>query len=297
MKYSLLVLILICSIKIGAQELNLDVKVNLPSTQTADPRVFQTLERQVKEFFNQTQWTDDEFEDDEKIEANLQITIKEEISTTSFKADFIFQVIRPVYDAAYSTQLFNHIDKDVSFTYTEFQPIQNNKDLYTDHLSSLLSFYAYIMIGVDYDSFSPQGGDQSFQQAKTVALNVPTSQADNGWALQATRRNRHKLIDNILHPNMRPYRQAFYDYHRKGLDMMTDDPLKARAVISSALNAIQAADASYPNSLLIQIFCDAKAGEIVEIFKPSKAGEKRKAFDIMTSLDPAKSDKYFAIKP
>lgn len=297
MKYFSLVMISMFMFSaVQAQELNITVSIKRPELKQADPRVMVTLEREIADFFNRTQWGSDEFEEEERIEANLSITIKEEVSTTNFVADFVFQVIRPVYNSSYSTSLFNHIDKDVAISYQEHQPIQNNRDLYTDNLSTMLTFYAYVLIGIDYDSFSPFGGDEYFQIAKTIAENVPTTSGDIGWELSPTKRNRHRMIDNLLHPSMRPYRQAFYEYHRQALDLMTEDVLKSRAVLSGALSTINDVDKAYPNTVVIQIFCDAKAEEIVEIYKPSKPGEKLKIYNIMTKLDPAKSEKYFALK-
>jgi len=176
MKYFLIIPILFFSICSNAQEIRMNVSVKVTEAKLADPRVFKTLENAISEFYNLTQFTEDEYEDDERIEANLQIVINEELSTTSFSADFIFQALRPVYNSNYTTQTLNHIDNSVGFVYQELQPLQNNTDVYTDNLSSILTYYAYIILGTDYDSFAPLGGEEFYEKAFTVMNNVPVKE-------------------------------------------------------------------------------------------------------------------------
>lgn len=279
-----------------AQELKMNVSVKVQETKIADPKVFKTLERSVSEFFNKTQWTEDIYEDEEKIECDLQITITSEQSATSFTADFIIQAIRPVYGSNYSTQILNHIDKGISFKYQELDPIQNNSEIYTDNLSSILTFYAYIILGMDYDSFSPLGGDPYFNISKNILTNVP-SNGDDGWVFKGgVARNRNKLISDILNPSVKDFRQAFYDYHRLGLDSAGADPLKARAVMSNAVEVIGKVERDLPNSMIVKIFADSKFGELVEVFKPAQSAEKKKMFNMLVKLDPAQTDELQALK-
>ncbi|MBT8233338.1 MAG: DUF4835 family protein, partial [Bacteroidia bacterium] len=154
-----LIILLSCALFLKAQELNIKVKVNAPRLNLVDPKVFETLEKQISEFLNNTRWTDDEFEPHEKIEGNVNVTITGELSATSFAADFFIQTIRPVYNSNYKSQILNFVDK-VSFSYQEFQPIENSYNTYYDPLSSLLTYYAYLMLAADYDTFEMLGGDK-----------------------------------------------------------------------------------------------------------------------------------------
>jgi hypothetical protein len=281
----------------NAQELKMNVSVKIQETKTADPQLFKALERSVAEFYNKTQWTDDNYEDEEKIECDMQITIKEELSATSFTADIVIQAIRPVYGSNYSTQILNHIDKGVFFRYQELDPIQDNSEIYTDNLSSILSFYAYIILGMDYDSFSEQGGDPYFNNAKNIVTNVPSSSGDDGWTFKGgVTRNRNKLISDLLNPSVVDFRKAFYEYHRLGLDTSEKDPLKFRAIISNAVQTITKVEKDLPNSMIVKIFADCKFGELVEIFKPAETLEKRKMFNMLVKLDPAQADELQALK-
>jgi len=296
MKYFLFIPILFLTICAKAQEIKMNVTVKVNEAKLADPRVFKTLENAISEFYNLTQFTEDEFEDDERIEANLQIIINEELSTTSFNADFIFQVLRPVFNSNYTTQTLNHVDNSVSFQYQELQPLQNNTDVYTDNLSSILTFYAYIMLGTDYDSFSPLGGEEFYDLAYTVMNNIPINNSDDSWRPKPNTRNRNTLINNLLHPSMKPYRQGFYEYHRQSLDIMHEDALKGRAIIASVLETFQGVENNYPNSMPIRIFCDSKSEEIVQIFLPAKSQEKNKIYKIMIDINPAQANDYVPLK-
>lgn len=281
-----------------SQELNMDVNVKVQETKIVEERVFKTLERSISEFYNNTQWTEDEFEDEEKIECNFQVTIKEEVSATSFTADFVIQVIRPVYGGNYSTQIFNYVDKAVSFTYQELQPIQDNTELYTDNLSSILTFYAYIILGMDYDTFSSSGGDPYFTIARNIVSNVPTSNNDKGWEFKGgNSRSRNKLISHILNPSATEYREAIYEYHRLGLDALTQDLVKSKLVIGAALEKIKNVERALPNSMIVKNFADSKFEELVELYKPSSTPEKKKIYNILVKLDPAQTDELQAIKP
>ena len=281
----------------NAQELRVNVSVKAQEIKTVDPRVFTTLQRSVEEFFNNTQWTQDEFEDEEKIEADIQITITQEVSTTVFIADFVFQVIRPVYGSNYSTQIFNHIEKGIQFEYQELQPIQDNSQNYTDNLSSIFTFYAYILVGVDYDSFSPQGGDDLFQAARGIIANASTGSSDSSWENKGgLRKSRAKLLADILNPSVVEYRQAFYEYHRLGLDIMGENPVKGRAAISGAMQKIKSVERAFPNSMILKIFADCKMEELVQIFIPATTPEKNQIYDALIKLDPAQADNAAALK-
>lgn len=298
MKVASFILFFLCFLQIQAQELNIDVKVSTPNIQLADPRIFADMEINISEFLNNTKWTDDDYEDLEKIEGSLLITIVEELSTTSFKADFIFQSIRPVYNSNYKSQLLNYSDKNVPLSYVERQPIRKSTDTYFDNLSSVLTFYACAILGFDYDSFSPFGGEQYFQLAQNVLNTIPdhVRGADDNWSLQGKSRNRFYMIENLLNPRIKPLRQAMYEYHRLSLDTMADDADKAKAIMSSAITSISQVNKDLPNSMLVQMFTDCKRKEIIEIFKGANRGEQTKIYDLMVVLDPSQASEYSSIK-
>ena len=288
----------IITLGLSAQELDVAVRINTLKLQSADPKVFETLENTVREFLNTQKWTEDVFEQEERINANILITIQEELSPTSFKADIAIQASRPVYGSDYETPLINHIDKGVTFFYEQFQPLQFSRNAFNDNLSSVLAFHAYIILGLDYDSFSPYGGEPYFQAAQDILNSVPQSAAaaNPGWRSLDGNRNRFWLIENLLSPRVRPLRQAWYDYHRQGLDVSATDVATGRAIIAAALEEIQKVDQAYPNSMIIQLFTDTKSQEILEIFKRGTPQEQNTVVQIMTRIDASNAAQYRAIK-
>lgn len=281
-----------------AQELKINVNISTPKLKIADPKVFNTLETAISEFLNNTKWTDDDFEDGEQIEGSLQINIKEDLSTNSFIADIYVQSVRPVFNSGYNSTLLNHVDRDVRFNYEELTPIQNNTNGFTDNLSAVLSYYVYIILGFDYDTFSPLGGEKYFQIAQNIVSSVPPniSSGERSWVSLGSSRNRYWLVENILNPRVRPYRLAYYDYHRKSLDIMESDPDRGRAILMSALGQIDRVNRAYPNSMILQMFSDSKNVELVEIFKIANRADQQKVYRIMTAIDPSKAPQYSDLK-
>ncbi len=281
-----------------AQELNFSVKINTQRLQTVDPKVFETLEKTIFDFLNNTKFTDHFFDPKERINCNIQLTVQQEISPTRFKADIAIQASRPVYGSNYETNLFNHQDRDVTFDYEQFQPLIFSRNTYNDNLSAILSFYAYFILGLDYDTFSPLGGDPWFKIAQDILNNIPqgAAVAFPGWRSIDGSRNRYWLIENMLSPRVRPFRQAMYDYHRHGLDVMYNDPAKGRAIILQALDDIAQVNQAYPNSMAVQMFNQTKGTEVTEIFKGGSLPEKDRAISAMTRIDPSNSAKYRAIR-
>ncbi len=297
-KILFLIIFSIYSFLTVAQELNINVQVKAPRVVNADPRVFVTLEKEINEFLNYTKWTDDDFEDHEKIEGNLNITITEDPSATSFTADFFIQSIRPVYNSNYKSPVINMVDNGVSFTYQESQPIENNTNIYVDQLSSMLTYYAYMILGYDYDSFSSLGGDRYFALAQDVVNAIPSDNrsASRGWQAAGNRFNKYWRVENVMNPKVRPMRQAIHEYYISAMDQMTIDLDKSKAIIVSALNTIQGVNSVYPNSVAMQMFVDSKRDEIIEIFKGSSKGQQKKVYDIMVKLDPAQASEYNVLR-
>lgn len=278
-----------------AQEFNLSIKVSAPALAIADPKIFETLEQEMDRFYNNNQWTEDAFDDHERISGTIQLTIKEELSATSFKGELIVQVSRPVFNAQYSTQTMRYLDRNITFSYDGLQPLQRTDDGYNDNFSSILSFYAYYMLAVDYDSFSNLGGDQYFEQAFTIYNSLPSSiqRGDSGWTQDDKRQqNRYYLIENARSPRFRRFREAFYAYHRLGLDIMYDDVVQGRQVLLNAITDVGRVDKEVNNTILPRMFSDTKRIEILDIFLVAEPEEKTKVRSIMIGIDPTQTEAY-----
>jgi hypothetical protein len=299
-KLFLLSTILFLGLKGFAQEFRANVTIQTPLLQNVDPKVFQTLEGQITEFYNNTKFTDeDEYEEHERIQIEINMTITVEAGPTQFGADFAIQATRPVYGSNYKTPIITHIDKDFVFNYEQFAPIDFAANVFSTNLSSVLSYYAYMVLGMDADSFAPYGGEPHYQQALQVVNNIPQSLNDGlkkGWRPTDGRRNRYWLLDNILTPRARDFRQAWYDYHRQGLDIMATNVEAGRAIIIETIKTVGSVNRNLPNSMILQVFSNTKATELVEIFKQGVSAEQNLLIQTMTKVDPANAAKYRKVK-
>lgn len=283
---------------VQAQELNATVKVNFQQVQLVDPSVFATLEQAVTEFINQ-KWTNDIYEIEERIDCNFILTLQKEISATSFEMNLAVQSSRPIFGTDQSTPMLNTIDGYVTFDYQQFQPLQFSENRFDNNLTSVLAFYINIILGMDYDTFSPSGGEPFFQKAQEIVNNVPAGLYGTylGWSSTDASnsrgsRNRYWIMENFLSPRMKPFRLGMYQYHRLGLDMMTQDVNQARASIAEVINTIGQVDQSYPNAILTQLFLNAKRQEVLELFKRGTNTERTTVRQVMTRVDPANGADY-----
>ena len=277
-----------------AQELLFDVTVNTPKIQDVDPKVFKDMETSIQEFLNNRKWTGDVYEQEERIKCKIQLTIEEELSQTSFRANLAIQSTRPIYGSTEETPLLNHVDKNVIFNYEPFQPIVFSKNLFQDNLSALLGFYVNVILGMDYDSFSPFGGDPFFQTAQDIITSIPQSAASSypGWRQIDGNRNRYWMIENLTSPRIKDYRMAMYKYHREGLDNMHIDSNAGRSTILEAINTIKSVNRNYPSSMILQMFANSKRGELIEIFKNGTRIEKDEFFKVMVRVDASNANEY-----
>ncbi|MEZ4982553.1 MAG: DUF4835 family protein [Saprospiraceae bacterium] len=277
-----------------AQELNVSININTPKLQTADPATFDIFKTSLVEFFTNTKWTEDYYEQEERIDVSIVITVTDEISIRDFKGNIAIQATRPIYGSDKATVIFNHQDNEFFFTYEQFQPIQFTPNTFNDNLTATLSFYAYVILGLDGDSFAPLGGEKHLQTAFEIMNQIPSSVTRNakGWRAVDGQRNRYWLIENLLTPRVQPLRQAWYDYHRLGLDQLASDQAVARVFMLKALEAISGVDKNYPNSMIIQVFSNTKSEEILQVFNSADPTSKNKVADIMSKIDPANAMKY-----
>jgi hypothetical protein len=297
-KIGLAFALFLCFSSLYAQgELNASVRVSTPQLQRNDRKVFDQLEVSLKDFLNNTKWTSDNFELEERIKCNFILTISKELEGNVFEAELAVQATRPVYGSGYETPLLSHLDKDVIFTYEQNQPIEFLRDNpENQNLSALLAFYVYIILAMDYDSFSQYGGEQHLLTAEKIVTNIQNSSSNStpGWRPSdgGKNRNRYWIMENLLNPRVRPFRNAIYNYHRKGLDMFTTNQDQAKAAILLALEDIDKVAAAYFNSMIIQMFSYAKRDELVEMWKVAPKAQKDRVIQIMSKIDPANSQRY-----
>jgi len=293
MKKIFFIVLAILSQQFFAQELNCRVQVLTPAIQ-GDKHIYETLQKSIIEFMNNTRWTKDNFKSDEKIEFSLTITVSDR-STDDFKASIQVQSQRPVYKAAYNSVLMNYSDPDYQFHYVESQSLDYSDNAYTSNLTSVLAFYAYMVIGLDYDSFSLNGGSPYYQKANAIVNNAQTDQSVRGWQSSESQKNRYWMVNNMLDPVYAPIREYMYKYHRMGLDVMSSNRDQGLTVITDNLSLLQKAYRDRPTSFTLQLFFTAKADELVNIFQGAQPGDKSKALTILNEIDPANANKYAKI--
>ena len=249
------------------------------------------METSFTQFMNDSQWTDDEFERDEKINCNIIITLESQPSIGNYTATVQVLSARPIYGASYETVLFNFADRDWAFEYTQSQPLNYNDNTYISNLTSLMAFYAYMIIAYDYDSFESMGGDEYFNKAQQVVNNA--QQAGNkGWNQFNSNRNRYWLVENALNPQMKPFRNAFYEYHRLGLDVFAVDADASRTTIEKAVKDIYAVNKIKPRSIYTISFLDAKFNEFVNIFTEGNLATRRNVYNLLKEIDPSRGSDY-----
>lgn len=284
--------LLLCTISTTfAQELNCSITVNSSQISGTDKKIYATMQKAFFEFMNGTKWTNDIFKTEERIECSMLINITERPSVDEFKATMQLQIRRPIYKTSYSSNLLNYMDNEFTFKYVEFQPIEFNESTYGSNLSSMLAFYAYMILGIDYDSFSLLGGQPYFVKAQTIMNNAQSS-SDQGWKSFEDNKNRYWFIENMMNSNFKLIRHAMYKYHRTGLDLMNSNLEDGRTNILNCIEDLKTTYSVSPNSYLMQIFFNAKADELVNIFTPAFPDQKGKLVTTLNLIDPGNSSKY-----
>lgn len=283
-------------ISLHAQDLNTRVQILSPKVQSANKRILDVLESGIVEFMNGRKWSTDVIKPQERIDCNLVINITEwDGSSPNFKAEAQIQVSRPVYNSSYNSTLLNLSDPFFDFYYIEGQAIDFSDQNYISNLSSLLAFYANIAVGLDCDSFSKLSGNPYFAKAQNILNNAQNS-PNAGWKAFEGLRNRFWLIENLNNKSFIPLREAFYVYHRNGLDEMSDNPAKARQTIAQLLPELEKLDQQKQGAMLTQLFFTAKADELINILKNANTPDKMRAAQILMKLDPTNAAKYESLK-
>lgn len=296
-RYTLLLLIglsFVSTEKLFAQELKATVDITVPKLQVADPSLFKTMKADLEDFLNNQRFTNDEFEEHERIQCTFQMNITSELEDNYFTADVAIQSLRPVYNSEYKTPLITHADRGLTFQYVQFQQIVDSRNSYQDNLSAIFTFYAYWILGMDYDSFEKNGGEEHFKTMQNVLASIPPAvkDSDKGWASTGRKNTRYWLTENLLNPRMSTFREAMYQYHIQSLDIMYKDPELAMNNMMTTLKTLGTTNRSYPNSAVMIVFGNAKTEEIVEIFKQGSRQQKAEVKGILRNINPSSAEKY-----
>ncbi|MBP5484663.1 MAG: DUF4835 family protein [Bacteroidaceae bacterium] len=286
-------LIMFCFCVVRGQEFRCNVSVNYQKLMTTtqayesggDKKVFENMKQALEDFINGTKWTNIEFEQQEKIECSFSLILNQRTSATDFVGQITIQMKRPVYNSNYTTGLFNYMEQgNFQFAYNESQPLEFDLNNFYSVLASTVSYYCYIMLGIYFDSYAPFGGQPFFETAQQVAQAVDVTKYA-GWDSKGGR-NRYWFMENHINSAYAPLREAYYNYHRLGLDMMTKDQPKARQAIIAALQNLQAVHKRNTSLLSLQQFIDVKIQEIVSIFTPAPDQEKKQVYELIKDISP-----------
>ncbi len=293
MRYLLIITFTLLHLTAIAQELNCNLRINSDMIQGSNKSVFNTLEKSASEFVNNRKWTELSYADHERIECNMNIIISK-VEEDLFTAEIQVQSRRPVFNSGYNTTLLNFRDNDFVFTYKEFEVLDFNENVITSNLTAVLTYYVYLIIGYDMDSYSRLGGTPYFQAAERI---VSASQSLDlpGWRAFESSRNRYALINNLTDEAFRKFRNYMYDYHRLGLDEMSINMVNARARISSGLPVLRETNRSRPSAIAVTSFLDAKTDELINIFKRATDQEKKAVIEVLTDVNPTQSEKFETI--
>ncbi len=298
-KFITAVYILCICINTNAQELQAKVTVNSSRINTTvDKKIFTTLQNQLNNFINNRKWGTDQFKQNEKIQCSFLINLETIADGNIYKASIIVQAARPVFNSSYQSALLNYQDADFGFKYVEFQPVEFNdnrvqgSDALTGNLTATLAYYCYMILGLNYDSFSPKAGDKFFQKAQNIVNNAPEGSNISGWKLFDSQRNRYWLNENLVNNRYNIIHDVIYSYYRSGLDKMYENETEGRSSILQTLSQLQAFNQENTNTMFLQVFMQGKASELIGIFKKASATDKTRAAELLSKLDIGNSQRY-----
>lgn len=290
----LLVVLVLCPLFMRAQELNCSVEVNTDKIAGTDKNVFTTLQSAISEYMNNTQWGNAQFLANERIECKLFLTVNSYEGTT-MKCDLQVQSLRPVYNSSYTTTLINFKDTNVEFDYQENEPLIYSENTMESNLTAILNFYAFLILAVDFDSFSPNGGDLYFEKANNV-VTMAQSSGESGWKAFEDNKNRSAVLSAFTDKATSSIRTLMYNYHRKGLDEMVLSPDKGKAVITESLGILKSIYDVAPMSVVLSMFKDAKLDELVNVYSKSNVSERQAVYELLYPLYPTEGQRLNQIK-
>ncbi len=278
------------------QELKCNVTLNYEAVQSANAQTFEHLKQSITDFMNTTRWTNMTFMETEKIDCNMMIIVSSVSEDNLYTAELQVQSNRPVYGTTYTSPIINFRDKSFSFTYQDYDQILFDKSAFTGNLSAMLAYYAYLIIGYDCDSYAKLGGTPYFQICENICSMCQGASMNDaeqkGWKAFDSNRSRYALTNNLMDDAFKEYRAYSYTYHRLGLDAMSANVTNGRAHIAQDIKILQDANRARPATYIVSTFLDAKADELVNIFSKGTNEEKEKVYDVLTAIDPTRTDLY-----
>lgn len=293
-RFGLVLIMALIPVLVKAQELNCTVEVNAQKIEGGSKSVFQALQEAMTEYMNETKFSNATFANNEKIDCRLYLTVSE-YTDDRITGDLQVQLSRPVYNSTYTTTLFNFKDTRVSFEYREGEPIIFNETTVEDNLTAILNYYAYLFLALDFDSFSPNGGQPYYDRAESI-VQAAQSLGEIGWKAFEDPKNRSGVLSSFTSTSTSAFRQMLYDYHRKGLDEMVTSPDKGRAVITESLNSIEKVYKADPMSAALSIFRDSKMDELVNLYSKAPQTERDAVYKLLQPIFPAENERLQQIK-
>jgi hypothetical protein len=294
-KITIIALVSYMSLQAFSQELRCNVQITTQQIQGTNKQVFQTLQGAINEFVNSRSWTGYQFAANERIECSMLFNIQEITGNDQYRGTLQIQARRPVYNSSYNTVLLNYVDNDLDFRYTEFQSLEFSETSHINNLTSLLAYYVYIILGLDYDSFALKSGTEFFLKAEKIVNNAQNA-TERGWRAgeSTSRRNRYWLVNNILNEEYSPIREFNYTFHRQGLDLLYERMAAGRSTCAESIEILQDFYRSRPDPFMyfLQVILDAKSDEFVNLFQGSPDEEKRRVLAMLNQIDPTRGEKY-----
>lgn len=284
----------VCPALASAQELQCQVEVNTSAIEGTNKSVFESLKEKITEYFNENKWTNTVFSPMEKIDCRFFLTVKE-YDGSRIKGDLQVQLSRPVYNSTYTTTLFNFKDTKVEFDYSEGEPLIFNDSSWDNNLTGILNFYAYLFLALDFDSFSPRGGQPYFDKAASI-VQMAQSSGEIGWRTFEDTKNRSAVLNSFTDTNTGMVRDMMYQYHRKGLDEMVTSPDKGRAAITESIKAIGDVYKAAPMSVALSLFRDAKLDELVNVYSKAPQSERETVYEMLKPIYPTDTERLEKIK-
>ena len=294
-RYIMALLVALCSMHVTAQELEAKVVVNHQKIQGTNTSVFTTLQEAMTEFINTRKWTNAQYTQRERIACSFNLIVNEYNDEGRFGCSLMVQANRPVYNASYNTTVFNFNDNAVDFNYIEHDKLEFSDEIIDNNLTAVLAYYAYLIIGLDMDTFAPKGGTEILQKAENVVNNAQMI-GEDGWKAFGDSKNRHALVNDYMNGALEPYRQLIYDYHRKGLDEMAQNAERGRSNITIALALLEKAKQDKPMSVLPQLFTEIKRDELLNIYSKGTTKEKEEVIRILSLVNPSLTGDWEKIK-
>ena len=299
MGYRLKVIVFaLCSLflaPIEAQEIRCSVTVNSDMIEGSSKQVFETLRTSIEEYMNQNRWTNMTYAEQEKIDCSMLIVVKA-LADNLWTCEMTLQSRRPVYGTTYTTPLLNFKDNNFNFFYQEYDRLDYQQSTFTTNLTAMLAYYCYLIIGHDQDSFQRMGGTPFFKQCEQIVTVCQSASMEaleqKGWVAFDSNRNRYALINNLQDEAFKKYRNYYYEYHRLGLDEMSANVTNGRARIAEGISVLKEAYRARPATYVINTFLDAKADELVDIFKKGTDTEKKTVYEVLTDIDPTRISTY-----